>query len=191
MAQDGRQVLASLGHVCDISPKSGAVNVKNGFEVNWEMSETGQKCVGEISDALKGASHLILATDPDREGEAISWHVVEQLKSLGSLQQITIERITFNQISEDAVMKALAHPRTVQSLLCQQYMSKWCSRSIRVWWMRTWLEESSIISWDSRCRLFCGGSCVEHDRQVMALRFKVQDFDRHAFGWKEEYSRLV
>ena len=82
------------------------------------MSETGQKCVGEISDALKGASHLILATDPDREGEAISWHVVEQLKSLGSLQQITIERITFNQISEDAVMKALAHPRTVQSLLC-------------------------------------------------------------------------
>jgi len=107
------KVLASMGHVCDIPSKSGAVDVNNDFKVTWLVNETGDRQLSQIAEALANASQLILATDPDREGEAISWHIVEQLKERCKLEEKTIQRVSFNEITKETVLDAMKHPRTV------------------------------------------------------------------------------
>jgi DNA topoisomerase-1 len=94
------KVLASYGHVRDLLAKDGAVDPENGFAMQWQVDDRAKKQIGEIRKALKGADHLFLATDPDREGEAISWHVLEVLAENGGLKNIDVKRVVFHEITK-------------------------------------------------------------------------------------------
>ena len=104
-------VLASYGHVRDLVPKEGAVDTENQFAMKYQLIERNEKHVTAISKALKKANALYLATDPDREGEAISWHLYELLKERGLLEDKEIHRVVFHEITKSAVQDAIAHPR--------------------------------------------------------------------------------
>lgn len=116
-------VLASYGHVRDLPPKDGSVNPDDGFAMTWEVAADSRKHVKAITEALKSDDHLILATDPDREGEAISWHLQEALAS--SLKKgKTVSRVTFNAITKDAVTEAMKNPRQVDTPLVEAYLAR-------------------------------------------------------------------
>jgi len=104
------KVLASYGHVRDLIPKEGAVETENGFKMNYEVVERNEKHVKAIAKELKKADTLYLATDPDREGEAISWHLLELLKEMNALKNKVIHRVTFNEITKSAVTEAINNP---------------------------------------------------------------------------------
>ena len=106
-------VLASYGHVRDLIPKEGAVDTENGFTMKYQIIERNEKHVRAIIRALKNAEGLYLATDPDREGEAISWHLVELLKEKGILDNIEVHRVVFHEITKQAVRDAVANPRDI------------------------------------------------------------------------------
>src|SRR5499425_2982815 len=104
----GYEVLASFGHVRDLPAKDGSVDPEANFRMIWEVDDKAQKRLNDIARAVKGANKLILATDPDREGEAISWHVLEVLKEKKLLKDLPVERVAFNAITKSAVMEAMA-----------------------------------------------------------------------------------
>jgi DNA topoisomerase I len=120
----GYEVLASFGHVRDLPPKDGSVDPEHNFRMLWEVDAKAQKHLGEIVRALKGADKLILATDPDREGEAISWHVLEVLKERKAIKSQTIERVVFNAITKTAVLDAMKHPRAIDGALVDAYLAR-------------------------------------------------------------------
>jgi len=107
----GFEVLASYGHVRDLKPKEGAVDVDNDFDMKYQIVEKNKKHVDEIAKAMKKADILYLATDPDREGEAISWHLQEILKSKKALKDKPVERVVFHEITKRAIQEAIDHPR--------------------------------------------------------------------------------
>jgi DNA topoisomerase-1 len=106
-------VLASYGHVRDLVPKEGAVDPERGFAMRYELIDKNEKHVDAIAKAAKGAEHLFLATDPDREGEAISWHIAEILKERGLLKDRTLERVVFTEITPRAIKEAMTRPRAI------------------------------------------------------------------------------
>ena len=118
------KVLASYGHVRDLPSKDGSVQTENDFEMSWQMSEQGSKRMKDITTALKGADKLILATDPDREGEAISWHVCELLKENHKASTIPVERVVFNEITKSAILKAIDEPRELDIDLVDAYLAR-------------------------------------------------------------------
>ncbi len=118
------KVLASFGHVRDLPPKDGSVRPEEDFAMDWEADERGQKQMRAISSALRGAKRLYLATDPDREGEAISWHVQDMLQKSGALKGVQVQRITFNEITKRAVQYAIAHPRKLDTPLIEAYLAR-------------------------------------------------------------------
>jgi DNA topoisomerase I len=120
----GYEVLASFGHVRDLPAKDGSVDPEHNFRMIWEVDDKSQKRLNEIARALKGASKLILATDPDREGEAISWHVLEALKEKRALKQQAVERVVFNAITKQAVLDAMKHPRKIDGALVDAYLAR-------------------------------------------------------------------
>src|SRR6059058_5593831 len=107
----GYKVLASYGHIRDLPPKDGSVRPDEDFAMDWEVDASSQKHLKEIMAAVKGADGVILATDPDREGEAISWHVLEELRRNKVLNGTPVKRVTFNAITKNAVLEAMSHPR--------------------------------------------------------------------------------
>src|SRR6201987_770375 len=115
---------ASFGHVRDLPPKDGSVRPEQDFAMDWESDARGEKQVGAIAKALKGAGTLYLATDPDREGEAISWHVKNMLADKKALKGIKVERVTFNEITRNAVRYAMAHPRELDQPLIEAYLAR-------------------------------------------------------------------
>ncbi|WP_257549854.1 type I DNA topoisomerase [Sphingopyxis sp. DBS4] len=117
------KVLASYGHVRDLPPKDGSVDPDDGFAMQWQLYPDKAKRLKDIQDAAKQADRLILATDPDREGEAISWHVQELLRSKKALPQ-TVDRVTFNAITKQAVTDAMAHPRALDDDLIDAYRAR-------------------------------------------------------------------
>ena len=117
------RVFASYGHVRDLPPKDGSVRPDEGFAMDWENQREKAEHMKPISDAAKKASRLILATDPDREGEAISWHVQELLRSKKSLPDDVV-RVTFNAITKEAVTKAMVHPRQLDEDLIDAYRAR-------------------------------------------------------------------
>jgi DNA topoisomerase I len=119
----GHTVLASFGHVRDLPPKDGSVDPDNGFEMLWDTYADKAKQLKAITDASKGADTLILATDPDREGEAISWHVQEVLAKKKALPQ-HVQRVTFNAITKEAVLAAMAAPRELDHDLIDAYRAR-------------------------------------------------------------------
>jgi DNA topoisomerase-1 len=118
------EVLASFGHIRDLPAKDGSVDPEADFRMLWELDSRGGKRVSEIAKAVKGAEKLILATDPDREGEAISWHVLEALNEKRALKGIPVERVTFNAITKDAVQTALRQPRKIDQALVDAYLAR-------------------------------------------------------------------
>jgi DNA topoisomerase I len=118
------EVLASFGHVRDLPAKDGSVDPDHNFKMIWEVDDKSQKRLNDIARAVKGANKLILATDPDREGEAISWHVLEVLKEQNALKRQQVERVVFNAITKQAVLDAMKHPRTIDPALVDAYLAR-------------------------------------------------------------------
>ena len=122
---DNYTVLASYGHVRDLPPKDGSVDPDNGFDMLWEVASDSKKHVKAIADALKDDNALILATDPDREGEAISWHLQEALTKRKSIKKDTdVKRVTFNAITKAAVTEAMQNARQVDMPLVEAYLAR-------------------------------------------------------------------
>ena len=120
----GYEVLASYGHVRDLPAKNGSVDPDADFRMIWEVDPKAQKRLNDIAGAAKGADRIILATDPDREGEAISWHVLEVLKQKKALNGQPIDRVVFNAITKQAVTEAMAHPRRIDQALVDAYLAR-------------------------------------------------------------------
>jgi len=120
----GYEVMASFGHVRDLPAKTGSVDPDANFRMLWEVDPKAQKRLNEIARAVKGADKLILATDPDREGEAISWHVLQVLKEKKALSKQAIERVVFNAITKQAVIEAMQHPRAIDQALVDAYLAR-------------------------------------------------------------------
>ncbi|MEZ5447846.1 MAG: type I DNA topoisomerase [Thiolinea sp.] len=114
---NGYEVLASYGHVRDLVPKEGAVDPDHGYAMKYEIIDRNQRHVDAIARALKKADTLYLATDPDREGEAISWHLYELLKERGALEGKEVHRVVFHEITKKAIQSAIQHPRTLANEL--------------------------------------------------------------------------
>ncbi len=118
-------VLASFGHIRDLPAKDGSVDTENGFEMTWEVGNDSRKHLKAIADALKEDNALILATDPDREGEAISWHLEDALRKRRAIKSDTpVSRVVFNAITKSAVTQAMANPREVDTPLVDAYLAR-------------------------------------------------------------------
>ena len=111
------QVLASYGHVRDLVPKEGAVDPNAGFAMRYDLIDKNEKHVDAIAKAAKASDHILLATDPDREGEAISWHIAEILKERGLLKDKPLHRVVFTEITPRAIKEAIAQPRSISAPL--------------------------------------------------------------------------
>src|ERR1700733_7176732 len=120
----GYTVLASFGHVRDLPPKDGSVRPDQDFAMDWESDPRGDRQVGAIAKALKGARTLYLATDPDREGEALSWHVKAMLDDRKPLKGVAAHRISFNEIARSAIRAAIAAPRDLDLPLIEAYLAR-------------------------------------------------------------------
>ncbi|MBI1392975.1 MAG: type I DNA topoisomerase [Alphaproteobacteria bacterium] len=120
----GFKVLASYGHIRDLPSKDGSVDPVRDFAMTWELDAGSRKRVNEIAAAVKDADRLILATDPDREGEAISWHILEVLAQKKALRGMPVERVAFNAITKSAVQEAIANPRQIDQDLVDAYLAR-------------------------------------------------------------------
>ncbi|MEM6762793.1 MAG: type I DNA topoisomerase [Pseudomonadota bacterium] len=117
-------VVASYGHIRDLPPKDGSVDPDNEFEMIWQVDAKASKRLNELAKAVKSADRLILATDPDREGEAISWHVLQVMKEKKALKTQPVERVVFNAITKKAVLDAMAEPRAIEADLVDAYRAR-------------------------------------------------------------------
>ncbi len=117
-------VLASFGHVRDLPSKNGSVNPDDNFSFEWEVSNTSKKHMKEIYEASEKASTLYLATDPDREGEAIAWHIVELLNKKKLLKDKNVKRVVFSEITKNAVTEGIANPRNIDNDLVEAYLAR-------------------------------------------------------------------
>eukprot|EP00850_Spirogloea_muscicola_P018467 SM000169S02722 [mRNA] locus=s169:218085:227241:+ [translate_table: standard] len=121
----GYQVLATYGHMRDLPSRTGSVLPNDNFAMRWEIMSTSRQHLQLIKDSLRSARRLILATDPDREGEAISWHMLEVLQSEGALAPgMSVQRVTFHEITKRAVLQAMASPRSISKELVDAYMAR-------------------------------------------------------------------
>ena len=120
----GYKVLASFGHVRDLPAKDGSVLPDQDFEMVWEVDSASQKRIKDIADAVKSSDALFLATDPDREGEAISWHVLDVLKKKRVIGDKPVKRVVFNAITKKAVLDAMANPRDIDEPLVDAYLAR-------------------------------------------------------------------
>jgi len=121
---DNYTVLASYGHIRDLPSKNGSVDPDQNFKMEWEVDSFSKKYLKEITDAAKDSSKIILATDPDREGEAIAWHVKEYLSEKKLLKDKEVERVVFNEITKKAVTYGIENPRQIEPLLVDAYMAR-------------------------------------------------------------------
>ena len=117
-------VLASYGHIRDLPSKNGSVDPEKNFEMQWEIDSFSKKYLKEITDAVDVSDKIILATDPDREGEAIAWHVKEYLNSKKKLKDKILERVVFNEITKNAILKAIQSPRQIEIPLVEAYLAR-------------------------------------------------------------------
>ena len=120
---DGYKVLASFGHIRDLPSKDGSVKPDDDFSMVWEVDARAQGKIRDIAAAVKGADKLILATDPDREGEAISWHILEVLQQKHALK-MPVERVVFNAVTKSAILEAIANPRQINQELVDAYLAR-------------------------------------------------------------------
>ena len=171
----GYRVLASYGHVRDLPSKNGSVLPDKDFEMHWDVEPKAAKRLDEIVKALKGASKLILATDPDREGEAISWHVFQVLNRKNALDKIEVERVVFNAVTKEAVLDAMRHPRAIDGPLVNAYLARRALDYLvgftlsPVLWRKLPGARSAGRVQSVALRLVC-------DRELEIERFKAQEY---------------
>ena len=169
------RVIASYGHVRDLPSKNGSVLPDNDFEMHWDVEPKAAKRLDEIAKALKGASKLILATDPDREGEAISWHVLQVLDRKKVLAGIPVERVVFNAVTKEAVLEAMRHPRAIDGPLVNAYLARRALDYLvgftlsPVLWRKLPGSRSAGRVQSVALRLVC-------DRELEIERFKAQEY---------------
>lgn len=118
------EVVASYGHVRDLPAKAGSVLPEEDFAMLWTIDVKSEKRMKDIAEAVRGASHLYLATDPDREGEAIAWHIREVLRERGALENVEVHRVAFHEITKSAVLDAMQHPRDLDHKLIDSYLAR-------------------------------------------------------------------
>ncbi|MEQ8601884.1 MAG: type I DNA topoisomerase [Marivibrio sp.] len=121
---DQFDVVASYGHVRDLPPKDGSVDPERDFSMRWDVDSQSKKRIDEVAKRLKGAKRLYLATDPDREGEAISWHIQEELARRKALNGVEVNRVVFNEITKNAVLDAMERPRPLNDELIEAYLAR-------------------------------------------------------------------
>src|SRR5215467_1068836 len=121
---DDYRVVASYGHVRDLPAKDGSVLPESDFAMSWEVDGRSEKHLKAIAEAVRGADKLFLATDPDREGEAISWHVREVLRQRRALKDVDVKRVVFNEVTRNAVLDAFRHPREIDRELVEAYLAR-------------------------------------------------------------------
>src|SRR5919197_3631003 len=121
---DDYKVVASYGHVRDLPAKDGSVLPDADFAMSWEVDGKSEKHVKTILQAVRNADRLFLATDPDREGEAISWHVREVLRSRRALKDLDVKRVVFNEVTKNAVLDAFSRPREIDRELVEAYLAR-------------------------------------------------------------------
>lgn len=121
---DDYLVVASVGHIRDLPRQDGSVDPENDFAIKWQVSDNKKEPIGKINAALRKASKLILATDPDREGEAISWHIQEVMTQKKALGSTPVERVVFNEITKNAILDAMQNPRQVNVELVEAYLAR-------------------------------------------------------------------
>ena len=121
---DSYSVIASFGHVRDMEDKDGAVIPGSWSDIKWSLNNKGKKQIKEILSLLKKADHLILATDPDREGEAIAWHIYELLNEKGAIQDIKVSRAVFNSITKSSVLEAIDNLRAINQDKVEAYLAR-------------------------------------------------------------------
>ncbi len=169
------RVLASYGHVRDLPSKKGSVVPEEDFEMHWDVEPRAQKLLDEIAKAVKGADKLILATDPDREGEAISWHVYQVLSRKKALNKVAVERVVFNAVTKDAVLDAMRHPREIDGPLVNAYLARRALDYLvgftlsPVLWRKLPGARSAGRVQSVALRLVC-------DRELEIERFKTQEY---------------
>lgn len=117
-------VIPSFGHIRDLPSKNGSVRPEDNFSMVWDISKTGKKCINDISKNLKNVDELLLATDPDREGEAISWHILDCLKDDLNRKNVSVKRIVFHEITKKAISEALNNPREIDKNLVDAYLAR-------------------------------------------------------------------
>ncbi len=120
----GYKVIASFGHVRDLPARDGSVRPDEDFAMSWEVDKRAEGRLREIAEAVKSADQLILATDPDREGEAISWHISEELYRRKALAGVDVKRVVFNEVTRSAVLDAMRHPREINRELVDAYLAR-------------------------------------------------------------------
>jgi hypothetical protein len=118
------KVLASFGHIRDLPSKDGSVNPDEDFAMTWELSPGGKNRLNDIIAAVKDADTIVLASDPDREGEAIAWHILEELTARKKIKDKKIERVVFHEITKSAVTEAIKNPRQIDNNLVSAYMAR-------------------------------------------------------------------
>ena len=171
----GYRVFASYGHVRDLPSKNGSVLPDKDFEMHWDVEPKAAKRLDEIAKAVKGASKLILATDPDREGEAISWHVLQVLDRKKVLAGIPVERVVFNAVTKEAVLDAMRHPRAIDGPLVSAYLARRALDYLvgftlsPVLWRKLPGARSAGRVQSVALRLVC-------DRELEIERFKAQEY---------------
>src|SRR5262249_59577983 len=120
----GYKVIASFGDVRDLPPKDGSVRPDDDFDMDWHVDGRAEGRLKEIAQAVKSADQLILATDPDREGEAISWHITEELRRRKALGDVDVKRVVFNEVTKSAVLDAMKNPRELNNELVEAYLAR-------------------------------------------------------------------
>src|SRR5256884_5722519 len=118
------KVIASYGHTRDLPAKDGSVLPDDDFTMSWEVDGKSEKHIRAIAEAVRGADRLFIATDPDREGEAISWHVREVLRARRALKDVDVKRVVFNEVTRNAVLDAFRHPREIDGELVEAYLAR-------------------------------------------------------------------
>ncbi len=171
----GYKVLASYGHVRDLPSKNGSVEPDKDFEMHWDVDPKAAKRLNEIAAAVKGADKLILATDPDREGEAISWHLLQVLTRKKALNKVAVERVVFNAVTKEAVLDAMRHPREIDGPLVNAYLARRALDYLvgftlsPVLWRKLPGARSAGRVQSVALRLVC-------DRELEIERFKAQEY---------------
>jgi len=169
------EVLASFGHVRDLPAKDGSVRPDEDFAMSWEVDAASKKRLADIATALKGADELILATDPDREGEAISWHVLDVLKQKKALKDQKVRRVVFNAITKSAITEAMLHPRDIDGPLVDAYLARRALDYLvgftlsPILWRKLPGSRSAGRVQSVALRLVC-------DREAEIERFKAQEY---------------
>ena len=186
------KVLASYGHVRNLPKKNGSIDVDNDFNPKWEIDTKSKKHLDEIIKALKSSSKLILATDPDREGEAISWHILEILKNKKALKaDIAVERVVFNAITKSAILSAIKSPREIDTDLVEAYLARNSLDYLMGFNISPVLWQRLRGAAKSAGRVQSPALRLVVDREIEIEKFKSEEYWTISADFKDENDNIV